>query len=90
MPKRTGRPPGLRTYGPEIHRLRVGLGLTTAQLAGQIGANAETIRRAEKGGPVGDVYTSRIAKALGVSMRDISDWAGGDGTGSDAETKVPA
>jgi transcriptional regulator with XRE-family HTH domain len=90
MPRRTGRPPGLKTDGPKIRRLRTEAGLTMRQLADQISVNQESVRRAEKGGPVGGVTTARLARALGVSMRDISNWPGDDDDMSDAETKVPA
>jgi transcriptional regulator with XRE-family HTH domain len=75
MPQRpgAGRKPGLRTDGPEIKRLRVRLGLTTEQLGAQTGHHAESIRRAQKGGPISDVFASRLARALGVSMRDITE-----------------
>jgi DNA-binding XRE family transcriptional regulator len=90
MPKRTGRPPGLKTDGPKIRRLRVEHGLTKVELAARLGLNEESIRRAERGGPLGDVTTSRLAKALGVRMSDISDWTGGDDTGSEPEPKALA
>lgn len=86
MPKRTGRPPGLTPHGSEIRRLRVDRGLTAAQLGTQIGFHPESVRRAERGAPIGDVFASRLAKALGVKVEDL---IAGD-TESDAETKVPA
>jgi transcriptional regulator with XRE-family HTH domain len=72
MTKRTGRPPGLATAGPEIRRLRVGLGLTAEEIGARIGFHAESVRRAERGGPIGDVFASRLAKALGVEVGDIA------------------
>jgi ribosome-binding protein aMBF1 (putative translation factor) len=83
MPKRLGRPPGLILDGPEIYRLRIDRGFTVAELAAQIRRHPECVRRAERGGPVSDVITSRIAKALGVSMSDITGRAGDE---SDPET----
>lgn len=89
MARLRGRPPGLNTDGEKIRRLRIEHGLTMRQLAAQISVNQESVRRAEKGGPLGGVTTARLARALGVTMRDISDWPGDDSE-SDAETKVPA
>jgi transcriptional regulator with XRE-family HTH domain len=90
MPPRIGRPPGLTPDGPKIRGLRVGLGLTTAEVAARVRYDPQTIRRAERGGSVSDVLVSRLARTLGVSMRDISDWDGDDDIESGAETKVPA
>jgi transcriptional regulator with XRE-family HTH domain len=90
MPKRTGRPPGLKTYGPKIKALRVEHGLTKVQLAARLGLNEESIRRAERGGPLGDVTTSRLAKALGVTMRDISDWDGEDVSEPETPARISA
>jgi transcriptional regulator with XRE-family HTH domain len=90
MAKRLGRPPGLTPDGPKIKRLRVGHGWTTPQLAAQIGRHPESVRRAEGGRPISDVFASRLARALGVSMSDITDWDDGDGIESEPEPKVPA
>ena len=77
MPNPTGRPPGLRTDGQKIRRLRVERCLTKAELAAQLGLNEESIRRAERGGPLGEITASRLARALGVKMRGICpDWDG--------------
>jgi DNA-binding XRE family transcriptional regulator len=81
MTKRRGRPRGLRPDGPEIRRLRVGLGLTTGQVGDKIGFHPESIRQAEAGRPIGDVFASRLARALGVQVEDIA---------SEPEPKVPA
>jgi len=78
MPQRTGRPPGVTPDGPKIKLLRVGLGLTTAQVAEKVGLHPQSVRHAEKGRPISDVFASRLARVLGVSMRDISDWTGDD------------
>ena len=72
MSKRMGRPLGLTPHGAEIRRLRVGLGLTAPQVAAQIGFHPESIRRVERGGRIGDVFASRLAKALGVKVEDIA------------------
>ena len=72
MTQRTGRPRGLATDGPEIRRLRVELGLTAEEVGTRIGFHAESVRRAERGGPIGDVFASRLASALGVKVRDIA------------------
>ena len=85
MPKRTGRPPGLTPDGPKIRRLRVEHGLTAVQLGALTGFQAQSIRYAERGGNIGDVFASRIARALGVRMSDITDW-----TESEPEPKALA
>ena len=90
MPQRIGRPPGLRPDGPKIRRLRAGLGLTADQLGAQVGFHPESVRRAERGGPIGDVFAGRLARAFGVEIEDITTPPGEDDTESDAETKVPA
>jgi transcriptional regulator with XRE-family HTH domain len=89
MAQRKGRPPGVTPDGPKIKSLRVGLGLTTAQVAEKVGLHAQSVRHAEKGRPISDVFASRLARALGVGMRDISDYAGDDAE-SEPEPKVPA
>jgi transcriptional regulator with XRE-family HTH domain len=88
MAQRTGRPRGLTLDGPKVRSLRVDLGLTTAQVAEKVGLHPQSVRHAEKGRPISDVFASRLAKALGVSMSDITDWDGD--TESEPEPKVPA
>lgn len=88
MTQRTGRPLGVTPDGPKIKRLRVGLGLTTAQVAEKVGLHPQSVRHAEKGRRISDVYASRLAKVLGVSTRDISDMP--DEDASEPEPKVPA
>ena len=83
---RTGRPPGLTPDGPKIRRLRIERGLTAVQVAGQIGYDAQSVRAAERGIRVGHVLASRLARALGVRLSDISDWAGDDEDVSEPET----
>jgi transcriptional regulator with XRE-family HTH domain len=83
MAKRLGRPPGLTPDGQKIKRLRVGHGWTGPQLAAQIGRHPESVRRAEAGRPISDVFASRLARALGVRMSDITDY---DAAGSEPET----
>jgi transcriptional regulator with XRE-family HTH domain len=86
MAQRTGRPRGLTPDGEKIRRLRVDRGLTTAELAAQVGRHPQSIRHSERGGSISDVFASRLARALGISVKDLL----ADDTGSDAETKVPA
>ena len=86
MAQRKGRPPGYTPDGPKIRRLRVEQGLTTAQVAERIHFNPQSVRRSERSTPVSDVFISRLAKVLGVSMSDISDYD----SESDTETKIPA
>jgi transcriptional regulator with XRE-family HTH domain len=89
MAQRKGRPRGLTPDGPKVRSLRVGLGLSTAQLAERVGLHPQSVRHAEKGRRISDVYASRLARVLGVSMRDITDWTGDD-IESEPEPKVPA
>ncbi len=85
-----GRTPGLNPAGPEIKRLRVGLGLTAVQLAARIGVNRKTLLAYEgQYRRISDVTASRLAKALGVTVEDITGMAGDDAE-SGAETKIPA
>lgn len=92
MPQRTGRPSGVNPDGPKIKRLRVGLGLTTAQIAERVGLHPQSVRHAEKGRRISDVFAVRLAMALGVKVEDIgvrlegAATAPGDGTGSEPET----
>jgi transcriptional regulator with XRE-family HTH domain len=73
MPKRTGRPPGFKTDGPKIRSLRVDLGLSATQVGARVGCDAQTVRRAERGGPIDHVFASRIAKVLGLDgIADIA------------------
>ena len=72
MAQRRGRPPGVTLNGPKVRSLRVDLGLTTAQVAGQVGLHPQSVRHAEKGRPISDVFASRLAKALGVKVEDIA------------------
>jgi transcriptional regulator with XRE-family HTH domain len=88
MAQRTGRPPGVTPDGPKIRQLRVARGLTSKEIAAQVRYDPQSIRHAERGGRISDVFASRLAKALGVSMSDITDWDGG--IESEPEPKVPA
>lgn len=72
MPKRTGRPPGFATDGPKIKNLRVDLGLSATQVGAKVGCDAQTVRRAERGGPIDPVFASRIAKVIGLRLEDIA------------------
>lgn len=91
MSKRKGRPRGLTPDGLKIRHLRVEAGLTARQLAAQIGLHPGTMVNVEgQNRRISHVFASRLARALGVSMSDITDWAGNDGTGSDAEAKISA
>ena len=91
MAQRTGRPRGLTADGPKIRRLRRELGLTAAQLGPQIGAHPKSLLQIEANGRPISVYSaSRLAKALGVHMSDITNWPREDDSESDAETKIPA
>jgi transcriptional regulator with XRE-family HTH domain len=72
MPKRTGRPPGFKTDGPKIRSLRVDLGLSATQVGAKVGCDAQTVRRAERGGPIDPVTASRIARVLGLGIADIA------------------
>lgn len=84
--RRIGRPRGLTPDGPEIKRRRVALGLTTAELAARTGCAPQTVRQTERGLRLSDVLASRIAKALGATIEDITDY----GRASEPEPKVPA
>lgn len=90
MAQRKGRPRGVTPDGPKLRRLRVELGLTAVQVAEKVGVDAQSIRRSERGFRVDPVIASRLAKVLGVSMSDISDWPPSDDAESGAETKIPA
>jgi transcriptional regulator with XRE-family HTH domain len=65
--------------GPEIHRLRVDRGLTTAQVAARVGLHPRTINAFEgQYRRISDVTASRLAKALStpddtVTVEDITD-----------------
>jgi transcriptional regulator with XRE-family HTH domain len=72
MTKRTGRPTGFATDGPKIRSLRVELGLTATEVGAKVGCDAQTVRRAERGGPIHPVFASRIARVLGLSVADIA------------------
>ena len=71
--RRMGRPPGLNPDGPEIRRLRVGLGLTAGQVATRIGISPRTLNAFEgEYRRIGDVTASRLARVLGVEVEDIA------------------
>jgi transcriptional regulator with XRE-family HTH domain len=72
MTRRTGRPPGLTPDGTKIRSLRVDKGLTARELATQIRVHPDSIGQWEKGRPISDVYASRLARALGVTVGDIA------------------
>jgi len=72
MTRPPGRPRGLTPDGTKIRSLRVDHGFTAVQLAAQIRVHPETIRQWEKDRPISDVYASRLARALGVTVPDIA------------------
>ena len=72
MTRPPGRPRGLTPDGEKIRDLRVDHGLTAPELATQIRVHPETIRQWEKNRPISDVYASRLARALGVTVPDIA------------------
>lgn len=72
MPKRTGRPPGRTLDGPKIRQMRTDQGLTAMDVAIKVRCDPESVRRAERGGRVSDVFTVRLAKALGVAVEEIA------------------
>lgn len=89
MPRRPGRPAGPRPDGPEIRRLRVRVhGLTAAELGAKVGYSKDAVWAAERGNSISDVLASRLAKALGVTVEDITDMT--DEDASEPEPKVPA
>lgn len=73
MSRKPGRPPGYKPNGPEIRRLRVEVhGLSAAELGARAGLTEDVVWKAERGLPVMDVNASRLAKALGVEIKDIA------------------
>ena len=72
MTKRAGRPPGWATDGPKIRTLRIALGLSATQVGAMVGCDAQTVRRAERGGPIDPVTASRIARIFGLTRADIA------------------
>jgi transcriptional regulator with XRE-family HTH domain len=72
MARPPGRPRGLTPDGTKIHSLRLGRGLTHRQLAEKICSHPDSIGQWEKGRPISDVYASRLARALGVTVGDIA------------------
>lgn len=76
MAQRKGRPPGLRPDGQKIRELRAELGLTADQLAERVGMHPESLKQNEKGRPIAAVKAGRIARVLGVEIKDITIPAG--------------
>ena len=72
MTRPTGRPRGLTPDGEKIRSLRVDHGLTARELATQIRVHPDSISLWEKGNRISDVYASRLARALGVTVPDIA------------------
>ena len=72
MTRPPGRPRGLTPDGEKIRDLRVDHGLTAPELAAQIRVHPDSIALWEKGNRISDVYASRLAKALGVTVGDIT------------------
>jgi DNA-binding XRE family transcriptional regulator len=59
--------------GPTIRRIREDQGMTPGELAARIGRHRETIYRTESGGrPVSRVLAAQIARALGVTIEDVT------------------
>ena len=87
MPKRTGRPPGVRPDGPKVRSLRVDRGLTAAELGARVGYSEDAIWLAERGGNIGGVFASRLAKALSTPDERVTV---DDITVSEPEPKAPA
>ena len=72
MTRPPGRPRGLTPDGTKIRSLRVDHGFTAVQLAAQICVHPDSIALWEKGNRISDVYASRLARALGVTVPDIA------------------
>ena len=70
MAQRTGRPPGVTPDGPKIKRLRVGLGLTTAQVAEKTGLHPQSVRHAEKGRRISDVFVDDRSIIYAMRIND--------------------
>jgi transcriptional regulator with XRE-family HTH domain len=62
---------GVRTDGEQIVKLRRESGRTQEQLAGECDLAVNTIRSAERGGPVDVTVVSDIAQTLNVEVRDL-------------------
>lgn len=91
MARKRGRRPGYKPNSAEIYRLRVRVhGLKRAELAAKVGFSYDSIKSAELGNNISELLAARIALALGVEVEDIAAPSVGDGTGSGAETKIPA
>jgi transcriptional regulator with XRE-family HTH domain len=90
MDRRTGNPRGLTPDGQKIRELREDRGITAAELAKATGRSTDFIYKIEqRSWRISKVTATRIANTLSVSRDKIL--AGNDaGTGSDAETKIPA
>ena len=90
MPRTGGRPPGYKPDGPKIRHLRKMVhGLTAAQLGAKAGLTEDVVWKAERSLPVMDITAVRLAKALGVELKDIAS-PPGDDTGSEPEPKALA
>jgi transcriptional regulator with XRE-family HTH domain len=92
MPKRTGRPPGVRPDGPKVRSLRVDRGLTAAELGAKVGYSADAVWAAERGNAIGDVFASRLAKALSIPDERVTvdDITVSDDAESEPEPKALA
>jgi DNA-binding XRE family transcriptional regulator len=73
MPRTGGRPPGYKPNGPEIRRLRKEVHhLSAAELGARAGITEDVVWKAERSLPVMDINAFRLARALGVQVKDIA------------------
>lgn len=58
---------------PHLQGWRADRGMTQTELAEKAGVAASTVRRAERSESISPVNVAKIAKALGISVRELRD-----------------
>src|SRR5688572_28971910 len=72
----------VRTNGARLVQLYLDAGLTQDELAHRCGCTPNTVRKAERGGPVALGVLREIAEALDVPFRDLLAGSGGPAAGA--------
>ncbi|HKS21483.1 MAG TPA: helix-turn-helix transcriptional regulator [Thermoanaerobaculia bacterium] len=68
-----GRPPGVKVRGEIVRKTRLAKKLSKEKLARLADLNADTVGKAESGGPIAEVSLAKLAEALNLEFDDLRE-----------------